>query len=48
MQNMVCVWTLSAEIHVSLQPKELSLDEATVPWCGYLKLRTCSPRKMTK
>lgn len=33
---------------VSLQPKELSSEEATVPWCGHLKFRTCSPGKITK
>ena len=44
----LCVWTLSAEIHVSLQPKEPSLDGATVPLCGYMKFRTCSPGKITK
>jgi hypothetical protein len=42
----LCVWTLSAEIQVSLQPKELSLDEATVLWCRHLKFRTCSPGKI--
>jgi hypothetical protein len=42
------MWTLSAEIQVNLQPKEPSLDEATVPWFGHLKFRTCSPGKITK
>jgi hypothetical protein len=45
---MVHAWTLSAEIQVSLQHKEVSLDEATVPWCGHLKFRTCSPGKITR
>jgi len=45
---MVLVWTLSAEIQVSLQPKELFLDGATVPWCGHLQFRTCSSGKITK
>jgi hypothetical protein len=45
---MVCVWALSTEIQVSLQPKELFLDEATVPWCSHLKFRTSGPGKITK
>jgi len=45
---MVFVWTLSAEIQVSLQPKELFLDEATVPWCCHLKFRISGPGKVTK
>jgi hypothetical protein len=40
---MAFVSIFSAEIQVSLQPKELSLDEATILWRGYLKFRMCNP-----
>jgi hypothetical protein len=36
-QNIACVRLFSTEIQVSLQPKELSLDTATIPWLGHLK-----------
>ena len=41
------VWIFSTGIQVSLQPKELSLDEDMIPWCGHLKFRMCSPGKIT-
>jgi hypothetical protein len=31
-----------------LQLKELSLDEATIPWWGVLKSGMCNPGKITK
>ena len=40
-QNMACVRIFSTEIPVSLQPKELSFHEATIPWQARLKCRTC-------
>jgi hypothetical protein len=40
----LCV-KFSTEIQVSLHPKELSLDEATIPWWGRLKFRTYNPGK---
>ena len=40
------VWIFSAEIQVSLQSKELSLDEATIPWWSCLKFRMCNPKKI--
>ena len=36
------------EIHVHLQPKELSLNEATIPWQGGLKFKTYNPGKTTQ
>jgi hypothetical protein len=33
---------------VCLQPKEMVLDEATIPWWGGLKFGTCNPQKTTK
>jgi len=38
---MACVRIFSTEIPVSLQPKELSFHEATIPWQARLKCRTC-------
>jgi len=47
-QNMVWVRKFSTEIQVYLQPKGMSLDEATIPWQGGLKFGTCDPQKITK
>ena len=40
---MAFVSIFSAEIQVSLQPKELSLDEAMILWQGCLKFRMSNP-----
>jgi hypothetical protein len=45
-QNTVWVWKFSTEIQVYLQPKGMSLDEATIPWQGGLKFGTCNPQKI--
>jgi hypothetical protein len=38
----------STEIQVCLQPKGMSLEEATIPWWGALKFGACNPQKITK
>jgi hypothetical protein len=43
---MACVGIFSTAIQVSSQPKELSLDEAMIPWWDHLKFRICNAGKM--
>lgn len=40
------LYIFPTEIHVHLQPKELSLYEATIPWQGGLKFKTYNPGKI--